>query len=85
MEIQIPGLCPGIAGYCSEGYKDERCTFKCPVGPDIDSTCTQDGTWFPYPTCAGDLREIQDGCNPCPGISRTKYEGQKGEGDLQRV
>ena len=67
MEIQIPGLCPGIAGYCSEGYKDERCTFNCPVGPDIDSVCTQDGTWFPYPTCAGDLRETQDGCNPCPG------------------
>jgi len=67
VEIQIPGLCPGIAGYCSEGYKDERCTFTCDVGPNIDSVCTQDGTWEPYPTCAGDLREVQDGCNPCPG------------------
>lgn len=66
-EIQIPGLCPGISGYCSEGYLNQRCTFDCPVGRDIDSVCTQDGTWEPYPTCAGDLREVQDGCNPCPG------------------
>jgi len=67
VEIQIPGLCPGIAGYCSEGFMNDRCRFNCPVGKDIDSTCTPDGTWEPYPTCAGDLREIQDGCNPCPG------------------
>ena len=28
---------------------------------------TGDGTWEPYPTCAGDLRETQDGCDGCPG------------------
>ena len=31
------------------------------------SECTEDGTWEPYPTCDGDPRETQDGCNPCPG------------------
>jgi len=67
VKIQIPGLCPGIAGYCSEGFLNDRCRFNCPVGPDINSHCTQDGTWEPYPTCAGDLREVQDGCDPCPG------------------
>jgi len=67
VEVQIPGICPGIAGYCSEGFLNARCTFDCPLGKDIDSVCTQDGTWDPYPTCAGDLRETGDGCDPCPG------------------
>merc|ERR1712227_50406 len=31
------------------------------------SECTEDGTWEPYPTCDGDPRETQDGCDPCPG------------------
>jgi hypothetical protein len=26
-----------------------------------------DGTWEPYPTCSGDLRETRDGCDGCPG------------------
>ena len=25
--------------------------FDCPTGRDIDSICTADGTWAPYPTC----------------------------------
>ena len=45
----------------------QRCNFKCHTGEQIDSKCTQDGTWEPYPVCPGDLRETQDGCNPCPG------------------
>jgi len=64
---QIPGLCPGIGGYCSDGFLHQRCNFRCDTGKLIDSKCTQDGTWQPYPTCPGDLRETQDGCNPCPG------------------
>eukprot|EP00096_Caligus_rogercresseyi_P008503 TRINITY_DN2741_c0_g1_i4.p1 TRINITY_DN2741_c0_g1~~TRINITY_DN2741_c0_g1_i4.p1 ORF type:complete len:388 (+),score=78.25 TRINITY_DN2741_c0_g1_i4:97-1260(+) len=64
---QIPGLCPGISGYCSAGYIGQRCQFRCNYGGDIDSTCTADGTWRPYPKCLGDIRESQDGCNPCPG------------------
>ena len=56
---QVPGLCPGIAGYCSEGYLGKMCAFPCPRGPPIESTCTIDGTWEPYPTCLGDLRETQ--------------------------
>jgi len=67
VQEQIPGLCPGIPGYCSQSFIGHRCNFKCPVGPDIDSSCTGDGTWTPYPTCAGDLRETQDGCDGCPG------------------
>jgi len=67
VQEQIPGLCPGIPGYCSASFIGHRCNFKCPVGPDIDSSCTGDGTWTPYPTCAGDLRETQDGCDGCPG------------------
>ena len=67
VDEQIPGLCPGIPGYCSDGFIGHRCNFKCPVGPDIDSKCSGDGTWIPYPTCAGDLRETQDGCDGCPG------------------
>ena len=43
------------------------CKFNCPVGPDIDSVCSQDGTWIPYPTCQGDIRDTQDGCDGCPG------------------
>ena len=45
----------------------QRCNFRCDSGKRIDSVCTQDGTWEPYPTCPGDLRETQDGCDPCPG------------------
>merc|ERR1719323_143798 len=67
VEEQIPGLCPGIPGYCSDGYLGQPCNFKCPVGPDINSVCSQDGTWEPYPTCAGDIRDTQDGCDGCPG------------------
>jgi len=66
-EEQIPGLCPGITGYCSEGFLHQRCNFRCDTGKLIDSKCTQDGTWEPYPTCPGDLRETKDGCDPCPG------------------
>jgi len=67
VEEQIPGICPGISGYCSQGFLNQRCKFDCRGGPDIDSLCTQDGTWFPYPTCQGDVRETQDGCDGCPG------------------
>ena len=63
----MPGVCPGIPGYCSLDTPGGLCTFECPVGPQIRSTCTLDGTWDPYPTCNGDPRETQDGCNPCPG------------------
>merc|ERR1712062_926533 len=39
----------------------------CTTGKDINSLCTVDGTWEPYPTCNGDLRETRDGCDGCPG------------------
>ncbi len=67
IQEQVPGVCPGIPGYCSLDLPGGLCTFECPVGPHIRSTCTLDGTWDPYPTCNGDPRETQDGCNPCPG------------------
>jgi len=67
VDEQVPGLCPSIPGYCAQGYLNTRCLFDCRTGPDIDSLCTQDGTWAPYPTCEGDLRETQDGCDGCPG------------------
>jgi len=67
VEEQIPGVCPSIPGYCAQGFLNIRCTFDCVTGPDIDSICTQDGTWAPYPTCEGDLRETRDGCDGCPG------------------
>merc|ERR1712227_670692 len=67
IEEQVPGVCPGIPGYCSLDTPGGLCTFECPNGPAIRSTCTPDGTWEPYPTCQGDPRETQDGCNPCPG------------------
>ena len=56
---QIPGYCPGIAGYCSEGYLGQQCSFPCKRGPKIDSVCTIDGTWDPYPTCLGDVRQVK--------------------------
>lgn len=67
VEEQIPGLCPGIPGYCATGFLHRQCKFDCSYGPDVDSICTTDGTWAPYPTCQGDLRETQDGCDGCPG------------------
>ena len=67
VEDQIPGLCPAIPGYCAQGFINHRCVFDCYTGADIDSLCTTDGTWAPYPTCEGDLREAQDGCDGCPG------------------
>merc|ERR1712032_231018 len=67
VEEQVPGLCPGIPGYCAVGFINTQCKFDCYTGPDIDSICTADGTWAPYPTCEGDLRETQDGCDGCPG------------------
>jgi len=66
-EEQVTGVCPGIPGYCSLDWPGALCEFACPVGPAIRSACTPDGTWEPYPTCQGDPRETQDGCNPCPG------------------
>merc|ERR1712025_374601 len=67
VEEQIPGLCPGIPGYCAIGFLNQRCSFDCVSGADIDSLCTTDGTWAPYPTCEGDLRDTRDGCDGCPG------------------
>merc|ERR1712072_433476 len=67
VEEQIPGVCPSIPGYCAQGFLNTRCKFDCVTGSDIDSICTQDGTWAPYPTCEGDLRETRDGCDGCPG------------------
>merc|ERR1711910_168851 len=67
VEEQVPGLCPGIPGYCAVGFINTQCKFDCYTGPDIDSICSADGTWAPYPTCEGDLRETQDGCDGCPG------------------
>merc|ERR1712072_1451795 len=67
VEEQIPGVCPSIPGYCAQGFLNTRCKFDCVTGSDIDSICTQDGTWEPYPTCNGDLRETRDGCDGCPG------------------
>merc|ERR1712106_760934 len=69
VEEQIPGLCPGIPGYCTTGFINTRCRFDCVRGADVDSICTQDGTWAPYLTCSGDLRETKDGCDGCPGSS----------------
>merc|ERR1712088_448143 len=60
VEEQVPGLCPGIPGYCAVGFINTQCKFDCYTGPDIDSICTADGTWAPYPTCEGDLRETQN-------------------------
>ena len=54
--MQVPGICPGIPGYCSLEYAGGLCEFDCLTGPDIRSVCTQDGTWDPYPTCDGDVR-----------------------------
>merc|ERR1711887_21407 len=67
VEEQTPGVCPSIPGYCAQGFLNTRCKFDCVTGADIDSICTQDGTWAPYPTCEGDLRETRDGCDGCPG------------------
>merc|ERR1712170_196313 len=67
VDEQIPGTCPSIPGYCAQGFLNQRCTFDCVTGPDIDSLCSLDGTWQPYPTCQGDLRETRDGCDGCPG------------------
>merc|ERR1711962_1497197 len=33
VEEQIPGLCPGISGYCSTGFLHKRCQFDCTFGP----------------------------------------------------
>jgi len=67
VDEQIPGTCPAIPGYCAQGFLNTRCRFDCTTGKDIDSLCSIDGTWEPYPTCDGDLRETRDGCDGCPG------------------
>jgi len=67
VDQQIPGTCPSIPGYCAQGFLNTRCKFDCVQGKDIDSICSVDGTWDPYPTCLGDLRETRDGCDGCPG------------------
>lgn len=64
---QIPGFCPGIPGYCSDDRSGGVCEFDCLIGPDIRSFCSKDGTWEPYPTCQGDIRDTRDGCDGCPG------------------
>eukprot|EP00090_Calanus_glacialis_P020569 TRINITY_DN316_c0_g1_i1.p1 TRINITY_DN316_c0_g1~~TRINITY_DN316_c0_g1_i1.p1 ORF type:complete len:332 (-),score=107.70 TRINITY_DN316_c0_g1_i1:79-1074(-) len=85
VEQQVTGICPGIPGYCSLDWPGALCEFACPIGPAIRSSCTPDGTWEPYPTCEGDPRETQDGCNPCPGPdgaprNRTVEAGGRSEG-----
>ena len=50
------------------------------------SLCTPDGTWDPYPTCQGDIRETRDGCDDCPGPfggprNREKEGGNSGNGN----
>ena len=35
------------------------CTFECARGAHIRSSCLPDGTWDPYPTCDGDVRETK--------------------------
>merc|ERR1712130_791472 len=67
VEEQVTGVCPGVPGYCSLDLPGAVCEFACPIGAPIRSECTEDGTWEPYPTCDGDPRETQDGCDPCPG------------------
>merc|ERR1711862_603911 len=67
IEEQVTGICPGVPGYCSLDLPGALCEFACPLGAPIRSECTEDGTWEPYPTCVGDPRETQDGCDPCPG------------------
>merc|ERR1711862_866645 len=67
IEEQVTGICPGVPGYCSLDLPGALCEFACPLGAPIRSECTEDGTWEPYPTCEGDPRETQDGCDPCPG------------------
>merc|ERR1712130_384735 len=67
IEEQVTGVCPGVPGYCSLDLPGAVCEFACPIGAPIRSECTEDGTWEPYPTCDGDPRETQDGCDPCPG------------------
>merc|ERR1711936_280967 len=67
VDEQIPGTCPSIPGYCAQGFLNTPCKFDCLTGDDIDSICSQDGTWAPYPTCEGDKRETRDGCDGCPG------------------
>ena len=64
---QVTDGCPGVPGYCSLDYPGGVCEFDCLNGTDIRSECTEDGTWDPYPTCDGDIREKKDGCDPCPG------------------
>jgi len=66
-EPQRTKLCPGIPGYCSDSPIGQLCEFDCLIGADIRTVCTPDGTWDPYPTCDGDIRETRDGCDSCPG------------------
>merc|ERR1712012_385664 len=80
---QVPGTCPGVPGYCSLDLPGGLCTFECARGAHIRSSCLADGTWDPYPTCEGDVRETKDGCDPCPGPfggprNRTAEAGGRG-------
>merc|ERR1712203_1244758 len=89
IEEQKTDFCPGVPGYCSLDLPGGLCTFECPIGPSIRSTCSPDGTWEPYPTCQDDPRETQDGCNPCPGPNggprnRTAEAGGSGGGSSPR-
>merc|ERR1711878_140387 len=43
VDEQIPGMCPGIPGYCAQGFLNHRCKFDCRTGPDIDSLCGTEG------------------------------------------
>ncbi len=28
----VPGVCPGIPGYCAQGFLNNRCKFDCVTG-----------------------------------------------------
>merc|ERR1719189_1914194 len=64
---KFPDFVREFPGYCSDDRSGGVCEFDCLIGPDIRSFCTPDGTWEPYPTCDGDIRDTRDGCDGCPG------------------
>merc|ERR1712154_92889 len=40
VDEQIPGTCPAIPGYCSQGFLNTRCTFDSPL-ERISTLCAQ--------------------------------------------
>lgn len=71
--------CPGVAGYCSEGYVGDTCIFVCAFGRPNVPVCESNGQWTDQPRCIehepGVEYQISGTCLGIPGYCSLDVTG----------